>query len=983
MVTARVFLCIGLAFVTLSVRAENRLASRARSILSNKCFACHGPDDERREAELRLDEKTGVRRALDIDQEGTPKLLGRIQSHDVSVQMPPPRAGKPLTAREIETLTAWVKSGGELADHWSFEPPRQTTVPADSHPVDHFLDTEIARLGLTANPPASEAAQLRRASLLLTGLPPTRAQIEQLRTGKFDYETFVDELLASPAFGEHFGRYWLDLVRYGDTHGRNLDNYREMWPYRDWVIDSLNANLPFDRFLSEQLAGDLYPNATIEQQIASGFNRLNLTTTEVGSIYEEVFAQNVIDRTNAFGTVFLGLTTQCAACHDHKFDPITQREYYSLYAYFNSLDGSAVDENRKAPAPFVRLPTEAQRSGLADVNAEIAKLRGELAGPIDAVDEEQRTWEARLRAGRRPSLSDHFVRFSEVAVCGPFPAESSYAAFDRNYTSELGDFHATETFDHDGVRFFWRLLPDWEPLKPTELPVEVHGTNVTVLHQTLLSEGPQRVTLLLKTTADHQIYLDHALIGDSRRESPNGSSFLRYTLQLSPGGNDIYVKTMSAEPVKIEYAFRTPNIVTPIALERILKKSAANRSADERSRVRRYFREVVCDHVDWTFPSDLLAGAEATKQRLENSFATSLVYRECDPPRRARVLVRGRYDEPGDIVRRGVPDFLPPMPSDAPANRLGLARWLTAPDHPLTARVAVNRFWQALFGTGLVVTSEDFGNQGETPSHPELLDWLAVDFVENGWDVKRLVKQMATSRAFRRSATVRPQDLAIDPGNRLLARGPRFRLDAEVLRDQALALSGLLNPIDGGPSVKAPQPDGLWQAVGYVGSNTARFRAEAIPDRVFARSVYLFWKRTSAPPQMSTLDAPSRESCTARRERTNTPLQALLLLNETQYLQASKALAARVLSDCPSTETTGRAAWLFETMTARPPEAAELGELVSLFDDMLVHYQTERRAAVELLSIDEEELDRRNDPTQAAWMIVASAIMNLDELVNP
>ena len=583
--------------------------------------------------------------------------------------------------------------------------------------------------------------------------------------------------------------------------------------------------------------------------------------------------------------------------------------------------------------------------------------------------------------GKPPSESSSIVHYGIASFCGPFSAESSYAAFDRHYASELDDYRENESFDHDGKVFHWRSLAGWRPLESSSLPSAGKGTSVNIVHQALFASGLQRAELLVRTNADHQVYLNHTLIADSRRTGSRASATNRYVLQLSRGSNDLYIKTMSGSETELAYAFRTPNVTTPADLVAIAKK--ASRTMAEHDALRRYFREVVCDHVDWTFPSDLLAGAEATKKKLEDSFATSLIWKELATPRPAHLLKRGRYDQPGEVVDRGVPSFLPPLPSNAPTDRLALARWLTAPNHPLTARVAVNRFWQSLFGVGLVTTSEDFGHQGDLASHPELLDWLAVDLIENGWNTKRLIKQMVTSEAFRRSAKLNQDALSIDPDNRYLARGPRFRMDAEVLRDQALALSGLLNPTLGGPSVKSPQPDGLWESVGYIGSNTAKYRAEVLPQRVFRRSVYLFWKRTSPPPQLSTLDAPSRESCTARRERTNTPMQALLMLNETQYLQACKALAARALTECDSPQTAERVRWLFKTMTAREANEEEVVEMVELVDDLLVHYRANRNAAEELLSIDEEEMREGNDQTQAAWMVLASVILNLDEMVNP
>ena len=529
-----------------------------------------------RQADLRLDIEPGVRRAIGRDEAGVPKLLERIRSDAPDRRMPPPGTGNPLTRAELQTLTAWVNSGGEFTGHWAFEAPIRPTVPPGAKAIDHFVDVEIKRQGLTANPPASMAAQLRRATLLLTGLPPTGESIERLSRGEFDYEAYVDELLMSPAFGQHLGRYWLDLVRYGDTHGRNLDNYREMWPYRDWVINAFNQNLPFDRFLTEQLAGDLLNDATTAQKIASGFNRLNLTTNEVGSIYAEAFARNVTDRTDAFGTVFLGLTTQCAACHDHKYDPLTQREYYSLFAYFNSLDGSAVDENRKAPAPFIRLPTEPQRRGVAEIETEIKKLRAELAGPIEAVDKAQREWEdGRWADGR--SDRRHSIFPGKPSRCGPFPSESIYAAFDRRYASELRDFVPDESFEHDGVVFKWQPLRQWAPLERFELPTADNGTDVNVIHQQLIAQIPQRVTLLLQTDADYQVYVNHSIIADSRRNGKSDTHFKRYVVQLSGGMNDFYIKTMSSSLSSLTYAFRSASVTPPDDIRAIAYKLKADR----------------------------------------------------------------------------------------------------------------------------------------------------------------------------------------------------------------------------------------------------------------------------------------------------------------------------------------------------------------------------------------------------------------------
>ncbi|QDV41548.1 Planctomycete cytochrome C [Stieleria neptunia] len=1150
-----------------------------RPILSDHCFACHGPDEQERQADLRLDTADGIASVVQAGAVDESELIARLRSDDDDVLMPPPEFNKPLTEAQKQTLEAWVAGGAEYRGHWAYEPPVKVDLPPTAtHPIDHFIDAKAIQKGLTLGTAADDATLMRRLCLDLTGLPPTREQIDRLAAGKLDIERLVDELLASPAFGQHLGRYWLDLVRYADTHGLHLDNYREMWPYRDWVIDAFNQNMPFDRFVTEQLAGDLLPDATLSQKIASGFNRLNVTTNEGGSIYDEVFARNVIDRTDAFGTVFLGMTTQCAVCHDHKFDPISQKEYYSLFAFFNSLDGRALDENKKDPAPVVRVPSQEQSAELAALDQQIAELRREMREPIESVDAAQRIWEAGLsgtddaelsprtellspsevdskhgtdlvieadgnvrvgekiadrdvqtitaplaaslagghwqslqlevspdpktdRAGvspngnavlteieieTRPSSAGedegweplpiraalanieqqdgnfavglaidgkrhategwaiaghqqtggrhasfaipdlterieqghdqirirleylsqfakhqfYAVRFqlSEAAISvpikdqiivgdlhsvGPFPVESSNPGIYRSFGSQQGAFSADETFKYEDKTYAWELRNDWTPVAIHTLPVAGERVAVNLIHQSLSSPKKQSIDLLLGTSDSHVVFLNKKRIALSERDGPINPLGKTYTLELKKGHNDLYIKTVSLRrTAQFAYAYRSGAIPLPQGIVELASQKPSERTPEQAASLRAYYREVQCTHPDWLVLQDLVKGAEAAKDKLEGQIATTLVWKELDQPREAKLLVRGQYDQPGETVARRVPEFLPPMADDLPRDRLGLAKWLVAPEHPLTSRVAVNRFWQSIFGSGLVKSSEDFGSQGQPPSHPKLLDWLAVEFVESGWDVKRLIKLMVTSRAYRRDATVSPENLAIDPENRFLARGPRHRLDAEVLRDQALALAGLLNPRLGGPSVKPPQPSGLWYAVGYTRSNTANFKADVDLEKQLRRSVYIFWKRTSAPPQMSTFDAPSRESCTARRERTNTPLQALLLMNEHQYLQAAKHLAVRAHVECDREDPSDKLAWLFETVTARNPVTAEVDELVSLLDKVQKHYADDAAAAADLLSVDEIEFDKIEPSEHAAWMMIASTLLNLDEVVS-
>ena len=1125
-----------------------------RPILSDHCFACHGPDAQQRQADFRLDQHDPESTVAESD------LIQRIESSDPDSIMPPPDHGKPLTPSQIATLKAWVAAGAEYEKHWAFIPPTKASVPAERSAIDHFIDLQLKRNGLVANGPAEKHELLRRVCFDLTGLPPSRDQINRFLSNDspLAYERLVDELLSSESFGQHVGRFWLDLVRYGDTHGMHLDNYREMWPYRDWVIDSINANMPFDQFVTEQIAGDLLPNATIKQKIASGFNRLNVTTNEGGSIYDEVFARNVMDRTDAFGTVFLGLTTGCAVCHDHKFDPITMKDYYSLYAFFNSLDGRAMDQNVKNPAPFIRVANQEQQKEIADFDEELKRHRDELNKPIPTVDAAQQQWEKSLQndgeptnatiiptkvksannvaseigedgsvvvtgkpaakdtmviVGRIPKTTgwqtlhlqglvddptqrvglskngnvvvsevtietasdekgtewlplkihgavadveqsdgpfdiakaidgkvnknegwavaghqqtgprnawfvipaiaaeienehawirvtlkyqsvfaahqfrkirlalsdsapaiaqDQRVTIGELHSTGPLPIETPSLAYGRRFGSAGKKFDASEVFLYEEKKYRWESRKDLPIGYLNQLPTPKTIAGVTLLHQEIRSPKPQSITLLLGTDNGHVVYLNGKELGSKRTLDPLPLLGMSYDLNLKKGLNRLYIQIVNHDgDSKFSFAFRSPAVTLPDSI--LALASESDRSQEQSAALRQYYRKVICLHPDWLALQDYERGILSAKSKLENQLPTTLVWKELKKPREAKILLRGQYDQPGDTVSRQTPGFLPPMKSQFPDDRRGLAQWLTDQSNPLTARVAVNRFWQQFFGTGLVATSEDFGSQGEPASHPELLDWLAVDFQNSGWDVKRFMKKLVTSRAYRRSSRVVPQNHERDPENRFLARGPRFRLDAEMIRDQSLALSGLLNYKSGGRSIKPPQPDGLWAAVAYTRSDTNRFVADQGPD-IYRRSVYVFWKRTSAPPQMTILDAPSREACTARRERTNTPLQALMLLNETQAFASAKALGSLVLNNQQVTDDGDRVQWMFTTVTAREPTEFESNELLSLLGEMRIHFRENPEAC--------KQLDESGSADAVAWTILANTVLNLDEVLT-
>ena len=1142
-----------------------------RPILSDHCFACHGPDEQTREADLRLDTAEGLSSVVTAGNSSKSELLARAESNDTEILMPPPEFHKPLSPSQRQLLTDWIESGAAIEQHWSFRSPARPSLPANvsgNSPasIDYLITQRARDADLKLNGRADRRTVLRRVCLDLTGLPPTRKQITKFLSDESPdaYEQLVDRLLASAEFGRHVGRYWLDLVRYADTHGLHLDNYREMWPYRDWVIQAINDNMPFDEFMTLQLAGDLIPDAMESDQIASGFNRLNVTTGEGGSIYDEVFTRNVIDRTDAFGTIFLGLTTGCAVCHDHKFDPISMEDYYSLFSFFNSLDGRALDANVKNPAPTILVPTTEQKKQVSEFEKTLADLQQSMVNPIAAVDAAQLGWEQVLVKGLEPaiefliptsvnseagtemtvredgsfefsapaaakdtttivapltsgtqwqtlhlealvdeannrvgtaangnavlseisveitddflegqwmkvpitygfadfeqqdgsfSIRDAFdtkvddstgwavgghqktggrsawfvipallaegmnakirvrlqyqskfaahqlrcvrlsvsdmspkvpveqrITLSPVSAAGPFAVESTIAAYGRKYASQQSEFKPDEVFKHEDRPYRWQERADLTEVQIQKLPAVQDRSSVMVLHQRLSAPSATKITLLFGADGGHAVYLNGKQIAISKEELGLNPLALEYQLDLKQGDNDLYIKVVnSSPPSRLTYAYRSPAIDTPRQLHRLLNVADEKRSSEDRVSLRNFYRKVHCLHPDWLALVDQEKGVRKALKKLNESVSTTLVWKELANPRQSHILVRGQYDQPGKPVPRATPAFLPKMPSTAPNNRLGLAQWLAMENHPLTARVAVNRYWQQIFGVGLVKTSEDFGSQGEPPSHPELLDFLALDFQTHGWDVKRLIKTLVMTDAYARSSKVSPSAQRIDPENRLLARGPRHRLDAEVLRDQALFVAGLLTGHPGGPSVKPPQPAGLWKAVGYSGSNTVRFAPDD-GDKVYRRSVYTFWKRTSPPPQMSTFDAPSRESCTARRERTNTPLQALLLMNETQYVESAHELALRALNEeeiqsLPAAERlSARVDWLYETVTSRLPSAAEQTEVKTLLTDLISYYSAQPALTA--------KVSKQADSTEAAWTILASTLLNLDEVVS-
>ncbi len=1002
-----------------------------RPILSDRCFACHGPDEAHREGGLRLDKKesafgeadSGERAIVPGDVHGS-ELLRRLITEDIDERMPPAETNKPLSQDEINVIRAWIEQGADWQNHWSFDVPMrpQPAVVENAEwprsELDGFVLSRLEKEGLSPSPEADPVTLLRRVTFDLTGMPPTPAEVDAFVADPSEdaYEKAVDRLLRSTRYGEHMARYWLDAARYGDTHGLHLDNYREMWPYRDWVIGAFNDNKPFDQFIVEQLAGDLLPGATPEQLIATGFLRCHVTTSEGGSIDEEVYVRNVNDRVVTFGTVFMGATLECTRCHDHKFDPLTMKDFYSLFAYFNSLDGKPLDGNKKDHEPVIRVMSDAQQQQLDDYDQQIAALNERLKAPWPAVDAAQRAWEVALLDEQESDAADDngdwqllvpkelvskggatLTRRDDgsILASGVNPAKEVYEVIGliagNAWQAIRLEALLDESLTNGGAGRSSNsnvVLTEFEAyVAPADKPTEWQRVNIT---QSWADYEQPDGDFKIANAIDGKASTGWAIAGHVKRE--DRTAYFTTDKPYGADGDALLKVVLKHESIYSQHQFGRirlsvskgdpiPSEIPP-AIMKIVRHDRAERTEKQREELQKYYRESIADEAGFVEARDKLTSLQKSRKELFSKLPTTLVFKELAKPKESFVLFRGEYDQRRERVGRRTPDALPSITAEQPADRLGLAQWLVDPTHPLTARVTVNRLWQQLFGTGIVKTSEDFGSQGEPPSHQEMLDWLAVEFVESGWDVKRLMKTIVMSATYRQSPCVSPELAELDPENRLLARGPRFRLDAEMLRDQALMVSGLLNDELGGPGVKPPQPDGLWYAVGYTGSNTARFVADKSPDKVHRRSLYTFFKRTAPPPQMSTFDGPSREASCVRRERTNTPLQALLLFNDPQYVEAARALATRAMHEGGDTAKS-RAAYMFRLCTCRPPTDEELEDLVKGYRADLSVYQSDSEAAKLLLAVGVAPLDESLEPAElAAWTITANLLLTLDEVVN-
>ena len=1010
-----------------------------RPILSDRCFRCHGPDAGERKGGFRLDVRDSATGAAESGAKpivpGKPdesELIKRIHETDAELQMPPASLNKKLSADDKKLLRDWIAGGADYQQHWAFVPPKKPALPvvkdasAVRNPIDLFVQAKREQLGMTATPFAARDVLLRRLSFDLIGLPPTIAEVDAFLANRSPdaYEQQVDRLLASPNYGERLAVDWLDASRFADTHGFHIDSGRDMTRWREYVIESFNQNVPYNQFTLEQLAGDLLPTTgdetrDLRQKIASGFNRNHMINFEGGAIPQEYLTAYIIDRVNTTSTVYLGLTVGCSQCHDHKYDPITQKDFYQLFAFFNAVPESGLDGSKGNAAPFLKTPSKLQQAETVRITARLQAIQQQLAGDFPAADAEQAKWETttasdtgivkwavgdRVEAKSRGGANFKVLDDKSLLTSGPNAAteqlEFTWYAGSPIVSAIRVEALADPSFPASGAG---RSQNGNFVLTGVKIEAADGSGNFAVKKIRRASADFEQDTFPIANAIDAkpgsgwaifpQVGKDHFAIFElaepiKSSEGPRVKVTLQFDSQFAQHQmGRVRVSTTDAEkPTGAE--------TMPAKIATLLSKPRDTRNPAEKQELMTYFRQNVSTALREL--RDELAALKSQQIDIEKSIPTTMVMQEA-APRPTYLLMRGQYDKPdkNQEVKANVPGFLSPLPADSPQNRLGLAKWLIDPQHPLMSRVTVNRYWQLIFGTGLVKTADDFGSQGEQPSHPELLDYLATDFVggsagaspsrgETGWDVKRLVRDLVTSATYLQSSAATPESRARDPENRFLSRGPRFRLQAEFIRDQALFTGGLLDRRIGGKSVSPYQPAGLWEELMSRSDNdnwTAQKYKQSHGVDLYRRTMYTFWKRTCPPASLATFDAPDREVCTVKRSRTNTPLQALVTLNDPTYVEASRQFAERIVTRGKTTEE--RIDFLFRSVMSRPPTAQEIAVIKNLYARQLVHFQQNPAAAAKLLKVGEVALDESlNAAELAAWTMTASAVLNTDEALT-
>ncbi len=1036
-----------------------RFDQDVRPILSNHCWSCHGLDEASRQANLRLDQResalgkgdSGAIAVVPRDLTAS-ELITRIESHEADKQMPPASAKKPLSEDQKRILRQWILEGAAFSSHWAFTTPRRPDLPRVKdpswarNPIDQFilkrLEDEGLRPGIEARPPI----WLRRVTLDLTGFPPSLKELQdfesQLQTTAEEvvYAAVVDRLLSSPRYGERMAMQWLDAARYADTNGYNNDETRTMWPWRDWVINAFTSGMPYDQFLTEQLAGDLLPNATISQRVATGFSRNHVLTTEGGIIEEEYHVEYVADRVHTTSTVFLAMSMQCARCHDHKYDPISQRDYYQFASFFNNVPDKVVSYNQsKMAEPLLKVPSPEQTAELHRIDARTAELENLLKTRRATATADADAWEKSLTpeqvtAFSPPGLQAHFAldeadgevvdnrvsadqigRIVGVVSRAPGKFGQSLKLDGSNFVDagQVGIFEGTDKFsiavwiqlasndastvvskidEAHGFRGYDLIMEDGKiaahfvhswPGNAFKV-VTKKAISLNEWHHVVVTyDGSSRASgvriFVDGTSQELEKTTDNELTDSIKTDKPFHIGRRQSSASFKGLIDDVqlYTADLSGDAVA---ALAKGEAIGQLA--DVLQIPANERSGSQRQQVVQYF----IDHIDVTAKQLRAETSDLPKRReeIEKAIPATMVMSEPAEPRPAFILKRGQYDQRGDQVESEFPQALNTgMPSQSPAGaakrtRLDLAQWLTDPSHPLTSRVAVNRWWEMLFGTGLVETSDDFGSQGDYPTHPELLDWLATELMHEKWDQRQILKQIVLSATYRQSSDVSRELLERDPRNHLLARSPRYRLSAETVRDSALFVSGLFKEHIGGASVKPYQPDGLWEDVSV--ERRDKYVADS-DDGLYRRSMYTFWKRTCPPPGMATFDAPDREFCLVRRARTNTPLQALVLLNDPTFVEAARKLAERSLLAADDDDT--RLDYSFRIVLCRLPDEAERETLKSILAEATKEFEAAPESAEALLSTGNSPRNAELKPTQlAAWTTAMSVLLNLDEAIS-
>jgi hypothetical protein len=1021
-----------------------------RPILAENCFACHGPDSAARKADLRLDKAataTEVRNGIAPIVPGKPlvsAIYRRITGQDGL--MPPPETHKKLKPDQITLIKQWIVEGAAYEPHWAYIAPKKAPIPvvkyaswpSNNSPIDRFVLARLEQMGLKPAPAADRRTLARRVCLDLTGLPPDPADVDLFTADKSPnaYEKLVDKYLASPRYGEHRARYWLDAARYADTNGIHFDNYREIWSFRDWTINAFNANIPFNQFAVEQLAGDLLPNPSLDQLVATGFTRCNITTNEGGAIDEEYKVLYARDRTETASQVFMGSTLGCAVCHDHKFDPFTQKDFYSFSAFFNNTTQAAMDGNVKDTAPVIPVPMAQDVARFDAVKGELAEARKTVDQRKTAARADFDAWIGRAKSqsiiasvpqnglyfsaplnegsGRivQASLQGVSKTLTAAAEPGWDVGQVSEKAFQRKAGSEIvsnevGDFEKGQAFSFaawvklpagGGNGAIFSRMDDQHDYRGWDLWLEGSKVGSHIINKwpdnalKVVTRNPisvgvwHHVCVAYPGTAkagDVRVYVDGVMAEtdiamDKLTSTIHTNVPFKIGQRFSTSGVDgtdiqdvrLYGRVLdAAEVARLAGGTRAAWLIS---------RGAALTSVEKDETFKWWLN---AEDPEYKSASEKLTTLQTEYNQILQRGTVAHVAKEMSTPPMAFVLNRGEYDKRKDKVTPATPASLPPMPADFPKNRLGLAKWIVMPENPLTARVTVNRMWQEVFGTGIVRTTGDFGVNGEIPTNQPLLDWLAVDFRENGWNVKRLIKQIVMSSTYKQSAVESPEKKRLDPENRYFSRGPRFRMDAEMIRDYALAASGLLSPKIGGPSVRTYQPDGVWEAVAIIGSNTRDYKRDS-GESLYRRSLYTFWKRSAPPASLDIFNAPSRETCTVRRDRTDTPLQALVTLNDVQYVEAARNLAQRTLKE-GGTSDAAKETYIAKRLLARPLTLQEQTIVERTLNELQSHYASDAADAKQLIAMGESKADPAIPAEKlAAWTMLANQLMNLDEVLN-